>query len=261
MRHLFVISLVLISSLFWVNLLLAQGPPIFTETPIMLGLDGGGVRTFGKYISKENVKVYVQPIAIPYNLTSKWQIGGVLPLMYKSPDEGDARFGLSDVKVFTKYQLIQKDGKGKTFRTLIKLTETLPTGNSEDSPSLGTGVWQSTVGLVNGYVTTKYGLFAEVGYNFTSDGLPDNLIYNFAFGLPLLPQNFPPKQLNLFLEFNGSYLLEKNNNSLFISPGVQYVVGSRLLFETGVQLPLIEEVADGSETNFMFTLGTRVLIF
>ena len=41
----------------------AQGPPIFTDTPIMLGLEGRGVRTFGRYISRENVEVYVQPFA------------------------------------------------------------------------------------------------------------------------------------------------------------------------------------------------------
>ena len=43
----------------------SQGPPITTATPIMLGLEGGGIRTFGKFISKENVNIYVQPIGIP----------------------------------------------------------------------------------------------------------------------------------------------------------------------------------------------------
>jgi len=51
----------------------SQGPPITTATPIMLGLEGNGVRTFGKFISKENVNIYVQPIGIPYNVTPKFQ--------------------------------------------------------------------------------------------------------------------------------------------------------------------------------------------
>ncbi|MEE8289408.1 MAG: hypothetical protein V3R25_08335, partial [Nitrosomonadaceae bacterium] len=38
----------------------AQGPPIFTDTPLLLGLEGGGIRTFGKYISKENANIYLQ---------------------------------------------------------------------------------------------------------------------------------------------------------------------------------------------------------
>jgi len=239
----------------------AQGPPIFTETPIMLGLEGRGIRTFGKYISKKNVKVYMQPIAIPFNITPKWQVGGAVPLVNKVPNGLDSRFGLGDVKLFTKYQLHKKDGKGKTFRTLIKLTESFPTGNTSKIPSIGSGAYQTTFGLVSGYITLKYGIYGEIAYDFTSNGLPDNLIYNVAFGYPLLPQKYPPKQINLFLEFNGNLITDNGSNSLFISPGVQYIAGKRLLLETGIQLPLIEDVPDAQKTNFMYTLGTRILIF
>lgn len=239
----------------------AQGPPIFTDTPIMLGLAGRGLRTFGTYVDKENAKVYMQPIAIPYNISSRWQIGVIAPFVNVSPEGLDSRFGLGDVKVFTKYQLIQRDGKGKTFRTLIKLTETFPTGNSKDLPSLGSGAYQTIIGLVSGYITTQYGIYGEVAYNFVSDGVPDNFIYNIAFGLPLLPQQYPPKQLNLFLEFNGNYIIEGGNNNLFISPGVQWIAGRRFLLETGLQIPLIEDVPENQKTNFRYTLGTRILIF
>lgn len=239
----------------------AQGPPIFTETPIMLGLEGRGFRTFGKYISKEDATVYTQPIAIPFNITSKWQIGGIIPLVNKAPKGMDSRFGLADVKLFTKYQIYQKNSKGKTFRTLVKLTESFPTGNTSAKPRLGSGAWQTSVGLVSGYVTLGYGIYGEVTYNLTSDGLPDNLIYNVAFGYPLLPQKYPPKQINLYLELNGNLITDFGNNSLFISPGVQYIPGKRLLLETGIQLPIVEEVLKTQKTRFMYTLGTRVLIF
>lgn len=239
----------------------AQGPPIFTETPIMLGLEGRGFRTFGKYISKENATVYMHPIAIPFNISSKWQLGGVIPLVNKAPKEMDNRFGFADVKLFTKYQIHQKNSKGKTFRTLVKITQSFPTGNSSVTPQLGSGSWQTAVGLVSGYVTLRYGIYGEVAYNLTSNGLPDNLIYNVAFGYPLLPQKYPPSQINLFLELNGNLITDFGNNSLFISPGVQYIAGKRLLLETGIQLPLVEDVPDGQRTNFMYTLGTRVLIF
>lgn len=239
----------------------AQGPPIFTETPLMLGLEGGGIRTFGKYISKENVTVYMHPIAVPYGITSKWQVGWIVPLVNIAPKGMDSRFGLGDVKVFTKFQVHQKDGKGKTFRTLLKLTESIPSGNTTDAPALGSGASQIAMGVVSGYITTKYGIYTEVAYNLTSNRLPDNLIYNVALGYPLLPQKYPPKQINLFLELNGNFITDISSNSLFISPGVQYIVGKRLLFETGIQLPLTEEVDDTQKTNFMYTLGTRVLIF
>ena len=66
---------------------LAQGPPITAETPIMLGLEGNGIRTFGKFISNENVTIYMQPIAIPYNITSKFQVGAVFPFKFIKPKD------------------------------------------------------------------------------------------------------------------------------------------------------------------------------
>ncbi|MBL4861619.1 MAG: hypothetical protein JKY09_01190 [Crocinitomicaceae bacterium] len=114
MNQLFIILSFVAANILGHPVLHAQGPPIFTETPIMLGVNGGGVRTFGKFISKENVKVYIHPIAIPYNLNPKWQVGGIVPFIYKSPVGEGARFGLSDVKLFSKFQIVQRDSKGKT---------------------------------------------------------------------------------------------------------------------------------------------------
>lgn len=240
---------------------MAQGPPIFTDTPIMLGLEGKGVRTFGKYISKKNANVYMHPIAIPYNISSKWQVGGIVPFLNKAPDGLESRFGLGDLKLFTKYQIHQEDGKGKTFRTLVKVVETFPTGNNSEAPVLGSGAYQTAIGLVSGYITTQYGIYGEVAYNLTTNSLPDNLIYSVAFGYPLLPQKYPPKQINLYLELNGKLITDNNTNILFISPGMQYIVGRRLLIESGVQLPLMQDVPAGQKTNFMYALGTRILIF
>jgi len=239
----------------------AQGPPIYTGTPILLGLDGGGIRTFGKYISKENATAHVQPIAIPYNFTAKLQVGTIVPFVRKSPDGLGANSGLGDVVAFAKYLLFQKDGSGKTFRVMARVKETFPTAKKDEMPALGSGAYQTDVGLVGGYVSTKIGLYGEVGYNFTSDNLPDNLIYNLAVGLPLLPQQYPPKQLNVFLEFTGNHVTSQKQNTLFIAPGIQAILGRRLLFESGIQLPLTQDVPDGQKTNFIFLLGTRVLIF
>ncbi len=239
----------------------AQGPPIFTDTPIMLGLGGGGVRTFGHYISKENIKTYIQPIIVPYNFTSKWQMGIIAPFVNKAPEESENSFGFGDLKLYTKYLIHQKDGKGKTFRTLIKLTESFPTGNTTSNPPLGSGAYQTAIGLVSGYITTKYGIYGELAYNVTSNGLPDNLLYNLAFAYPLLPQKYPPKQINLFMELNGNLITDNGRNSIFISPGIQYIAGSRVLFETGIQIPIVEDAPSTQKTNFMYTLGTRVLIF
>ncbi|MCX2678917.1 transporter [Galbibacter sp. EGI 63066] len=239
----------------------AQGPPVFTDTPIMLGLEGGGIRTFGNIISKENANAYMQVLAVPYNINQKWQIGAIAPYVSISPNGMENRSGIGDVKVFTKYQLFQKDGKGKTWRGLIKLTETFPTGNSSEVPALGTGAYQTTVSLVHGYITTAYGIYGELGYNFTGEGLPDNLIYNLALGVPLLPQQYPPKQLNLYLEFNGNLVFDDVGNNLFLSPGIQYIAGRRLLFESGIQFPLDDSAPSGQKNNHILRIGARLLIF
>jgi len=156
---------------------------------------------------------------------------------------------------------LQKFNPNRTLRSLIKLTETFPTGNSTEPPTLGTGTYQTTLSLVNGYVTTKYGIYGEVGYSATGDGLPDNFIYNIAFGYPLLPQKYPPNQLNLFLELNGNYVFEDIGNNLFLSPGIQYILGRKLLIESGIQLPLDEPAPEGQQTNYILRIGVRILIF
>lgn len=78
--------LLVILCFFWATATYSQGPPITTETPIMLGLEGSGIRTFGKFISKENTNIYIQAVGLPYNITSKFQIGGVFPFKFITPN-------------------------------------------------------------------------------------------------------------------------------------------------------------------------------
>lgn len=240
---------------------IAQGPPIFTDTPIMLGLEGRGIRTFGNIVARENANAYIHPVVFPYNISTKWQVGAIAPFVSISPDSSGSRSGLGDVRLFTKYQLYKKDGKAKTLRGLIKLAETFPTGNSSQLPALGSGQYQTTISLVNGYVTTKYGIYSEFGYNLAGGGLSDSFIYNLALGIPLLPQKYPPKQLNLFLELNGNLVFDDVGNTLFLSPGLQYIAGRKILFESGIQLPLDDSAPVGQKTDFILRLGTRILIF
>ena len=238
-----------------------QGPPIFTDTPILLGLEGRGVRTFGRFISKENANIYMQPIAIPVNITPKLAVGAIIPFVSKSVKGKPTQSGVGDIAVFLKYVVLQKDYPGKTFRTLLKVTERFPTGKTSTDPPIGLDASQTYLAMVSGYITTKYGFYSEVGYNIISNHLPDVLVYNVAFSYPLLPQQYPPKQVNLSVDLNGNFISRSKTNTLFISPGIQYIPGRKVLIESGIQLPLVEEVSQGQKTNFMVMLGTRILIF
>jgi len=239
----------------------AQGPPIYTDTPILLGLEGSGVRTFGKFVNKDKANIYVQPFIFPYNITPKVLVGVLVPFINKNPENLSSRFGLGDMAVFVKRTIFQKDGKAKTFRVVGKIKQSFPTGNTTEIPALGSDSYQTLLGVVTGYITTKIGLYSELAYNVTSNGLSDNFVYNFAVGYPLLRQQYPAKQVNLYLELNGNYLLDPDSNILFISPGIQWIAGRRVLIESGLQLPLVEQVADTQKTNYILTLGARVLLF
>jgi len=243
------------------NILFAQGPPIYTDTPILLGLDGRGIRTFGKFISKENVNVYAQPLAVPINLGVDFQVGAIAPYMVISPKNKQSVSGFGDISVFAKYVFQQSDGPGKTIRTLIKFMETFPTGSTTKMPQIGSGVNQTYLGLVSGIINLKYALYGELGYSFVSDNTPDNFIYAASVGIPLLPQKYPPHQINIYFGFNGSYEFEVKKNVLYLSPGIQYIAGKKVLLETGVQLPVIEDVTSGFKTNYVFTFGLRVLLY
>ena len=80
--------IVLVASLFAVarDEALAQGPPIHTDTPVMLGLAGRGVRSFGKVVRRgklfedgdaidnpdgRKVTIVQFPVVVPYNLFSE----------------------------------------------------------------------------------------------------------------------------------------------------------------------------------------------
>jgi hypothetical protein len=232
----------------------AQGPPIFTDSPLLLGLEGGGIRTFGKYISTESGQTYIQPMIVPYNVTTDFQIGGIQPYVFRSPDNSESQSGFGNFTLFGKFSIIQIDGRAKTFRALLKYTQTFTTGASNVSVNANA----SQFSIVTGYVTINYGIYGTVGYTFVSNDLPDNLIYNFAFGYPLLPQKYPPFQLNIFIELNGIHTLDVNKHLLFVSPGLQLMTSSTFLIETGVQVPVID---DRNTTKFAYTLGIRFLFF
>lgn len=239
----------------------AQGPPTFTDTPIFLGLEGRGVRTFVRYISRQNARVFIVPVVVPYNLKTNILVGGLLPFLRKSPDALSSQTGIGDVSLFVKYLLFQRNRIAETFRLALKFQETFPTGNSDAAPSPGLGVYQSYLGIIGGYITTKFGVYTELGYNAVSERFNDHIVYNVSLGVPLLPVTYPPEQINLYVEFNGSSWIAESKTILFFSPAMQVIPHKRFLLEGGVQIPIREDVLQSHRTNIVFTVGTRILIF
>jgi hypothetical protein len=243
-----------------ITIVYSQGPPITTETPVMLGLEGSGIRTFGKFISKENENSYVQIVGIPYNITPKFQIGGIVPFKFITPNAAETVSGFSDITVFAKYQLYKKDQTARTFRILANIKQSFPTGRTTSAPPIGSGIYQTYVGLIIGKISTVIGFYSDFGYTITSDKTTDNFIYNFSIGVPILPQKYPQKQINTYLEFNGNYIINPEIHTFYISPGLQFIPGRRILIETSLQIPALQQNETTNKTNYSIILGTRFLL-
>ena len=277
---------------------LAQGPPINTDTPIMLGVSGGGVRSFGKITRKatllrdgteisdtldRNITAWVTPVALPYNLYSdKLQIGLIFPYVNINLDKttGDvSSSGIGDIKLSAKYLVYQLDRKNKTVRVASKAGVKLPTGDEDAQPALGTGTTDYFFSTVAGWIEKRVGVYLEGIYNVNTsrDALDfgNSFSYNLALGYRLLPavyETYPSPQINGYLELDGTTVAKsevngaKDDNSggttLFLSPGLQYVGGRGWLVETSFQYPIINE-PNGTQlaTDWTISFGTRVLIF
>ena len=234
----------------------SQGPPIITDTPILLGLSGGGVRTFAKAVQSDVGNSFVQMLIVPYNFTSKFQVGFVQNYTFQSLNIGERNSGLGNTSVFAKLQIFKSDGKAKTFRSIIKVVQRFPTGEM----SIGDNSYGTTLQCNIGYITTEYGLYGTLGYTLNSSNVLDNFNYNLAFGYPLLPQKYPVMQLNVFLEANAKVNFDSNQHLLFISPGIQLIPFNRFLIETSLQIPIVQNNFS-KKVNYNYLLGIRYLFF
>lgn len=271
----------------------AQGPPIHTDTPIMLGLEGRGVRSFVKLrrarlidedASEEVVVTQIEaPVVVPYNLFSeRVQVGIVAPFASIDSRAGGATAsssGLSDVVLFGKFLLYQRDGLNETFRVATKAGVQLGTGNERASPPLGRGSTHYLATVVAGWVRGRTGLYGEGIFNLnTSNDTVDfgnRFAYNVALGYRIAPAvygTYPARQLNLFVELNGALTARSRSGGValentggaqvLLSPGVQYVGGRRWLVEGSVQLPIVRRPNGRQlETSWTTLAGIRVLLF
>lgn len=276
----------------------AQGPPINTDTPIMLGLEGSGVRTFAKFVRRttllqdgdkitdemnRRVTVRVTPLAVPYNLFSeKFQVGAIIPFAnidINSSLQDNSSSGIGDINLFAKYLIFQRDRKLETFRVASKVTIKLPSGDENKSPALGTGSTDYAFSTVAGWIKDRIGLYLEGIYNLNTSNeqidFGNSFSYNLAFGYRLLPavyETYPSPQLNGFVEINGTTagknrlsgqeVESSGGTTIFLSPGLQFVGGRRWLIEASLQYPIINQ-PNGTQlaTDWTVSLGTRILLF
>ncbi|WP_010520580.1 hypothetical protein [Aquimarina agarivorans] len=235
---------------------LAQGPPITSDKPIMLGGKSFTVKTLTEIrTTQRGTSIYI-PLMFHYLPTSNSLVSVHTPLVSYDIENLDKKTALADIQIQGKYQFFRKDGTGKTFRMVVKTLQTLPTGKPIDLIGLSTQKYQGYYGLVSGYETLKYGISSEIGYNLSEDKSLNEMRLKLGFGLPLLKPQYPNKQLNLYFEYTNSWLTNRDWYQLLYAQGVQYAL-KNITWEVAVQAPLVNDVAEGRKLKYSVFLGTR----
>lgn len=227
-----------------------------------------------------------------YGATSELALFGVLPYLDKELDlraPGGQRLtrgasGLGDAQVFARWTLLQRDRRGSTFRVAPFVGIELPTGDDDDSDSLGrlpqplqsgSGSWDPSGGVVATYQTLGYQVDAQLSYKANTEAndfefgdqfrldaslqyrlLPRELgtgVPGFLYGV--IETNFLHQAKN---KISGNEDADSGGSTLFLSPGLQYVT-KKWILEAIVQFPVVQDLhGTALEDDYTLRAGFRV---
>ena len=144
---------------------------------------------------------------------------------------------------------------------------------------LGTGSVDYSAGFIVTHSIGPLGLSGDLIYDFNnaSEGFAfgDVLHYDIALGYRVLPRvyrTYPAKQINLYLEANGTWsgrstsggttLPDSGGSLLLLSPGVQFIPWPSVALEATYQVPVWQDL-NGAQLAFdpVFKVGLRWLLF
>ncbi len=227
-----------------------------------------------------------------YGVTADLAVFGVLPYLNKDLDlqmPGAGRVtrstsGIGDARFFGRYTLIRDNAPGRTFRVAPFAGIKMPTGDDDDSDSLGTlpatlqlgsGSWDPFGGVIVTYQTLQYQIDAQASYKFNNEAnsftFGDEARLDASLQYRLWPRDLGsgvPGFLYGVLEGNLLYVSKNENagiddpnsggTSFFLSPGLQYVT-KRWIAEAIIQVPLVQDLNGNSlEDKFVVRTGIRL---
>lgn len=192
--------------------------------------------------------------------------------------------GLGDMRTLLKYRVYTEDKPGVTHRLGVFGGIEWPTGDDDESDSLGrlpqtlqlgSGSWDPIVGAVWTTQTLGWEFDADVGYKANTNAndfeFGDQIFSNVSYQHRVWPRELPDEGVPSFIygvmELNGSYA-EKNEIggiedddsgglTVFLSPGLQWASVSWVV-EASFQIPVIQDLhGDALKTNYAATLGAR----
>ena len=231
---------------------------------------------------------------IPFSISSLWTVRVRIPWLNKElqvPGPGTAEpafetSGFGDPVVDTKWIFFRNDRPGATTRIGIQAGVKAPLGKTDARLSggevaprplqVGSGSWDFPVKLVATNSQGRWGVIGNLGWRFNTgaDGFEagDVFSYDVALGFRLLPEtygNLRDQTLVGYLELNGQVSrkdrVDRRRNAdsgghvLFLSPDLQWIPTPWLLFETSLQMPLVQKL-NGSQLDHdvRFHLGSRI---
>ncbi len=191
--------------------------------------------------------------------------------------------GFGDLTVFGRYTVHQKDQPGRTFRIAPFFGAKAPTGEDDESDSLGrlppsvqvgSGSWDASAGVVATYQTLRYQVDSQFSFRVNNEAtdfeagdvarLDASLQYrlkprDLTGGVPgflygVLEVNLIDRDKN---RVSGSKDPNSGGTTLFITPGVQYIT-KRWIIEGAVQIPASQDLnGTALENDFIARVSGR----
>jgi len=287
----------MILSVFPSRTVLAQGPPINTQSAIITGFEAAAVRGLTQVTRRSDggneLTVIAAPLMIPYQVKeNQFVLVAALPYLYKelkTPSGTFSTSGLGDLQLTALYNVFQRDVGRTTTRGILIGGIKLPTGDHnqpglpDSGLQLGTGAVDYSLGTAWTYIPGRLGFDADLIYTVRTEAniqgndvrFGNSLLYDIALGYRLLPavyETYPAKQVNLYLELNSTYhqrdvvngmdIADSGGHRLFLSPGIQFIPFASFLIEASTQFPIVEDLHGNQlKTDYAFNFGFRWLLY
>lgn len=247
------------------------------------------IRSQAKYTRKTNdptdkdreMQIWMFPTTFVYGITEKLAFSLTAPYIDKKQKSTNAGVrstisdsGIGDITIMSKYRIWRKDLLGGAQRLSLVGGLELPTGDDDAQLKLGSGSVDPIAGILFTNQTLDREFDIDLTHQFNTKAsnyeFGDMFKYNIAYQRRVWPWILPEKgvysQVNLVLELNGEYdqkdksnggiVKDSGGNTLFFSPGLQ-LVAKRWVFETSVQLPIIQGL-NGSQVETDYTIVTSL---
>ncbi|MFN7115903.1 MAG: hypothetical protein ACK4TA_03840 [Saprospiraceae bacterium] len=256
------------------QVLQAQGPPIMTDKPIMMGAGRSAIMTSVQHRANEMLRFTYIPVMFHHDFSDNFELSFMPSVVFQEQLEN--RISLGDLAIEAKYQFLRKDAVGRTFRMATRARQVFPTGKNFRTFDLGLGAWQTNFAVVGGIESLKYGLQGELGYTFiyaeknpenNGEIMPNMLEAKLGFGLPLLKPTYPVNQLNLYFEYEGVYMTGFLHNGIhdygaqygiYFAQGIQYAI-KQWTIDFSVQVPLSQEMPEHMARKVNVLSGFRFI--